>query len=143
LSRSAIQAPQECLEPKHIPMKDKHLKQTGSFEIDNKTEKSFEQQLEASRCRIDGIDRQIVSLLTERQKEVEQGVSLKSAHNIPVYHPAREENLVSDRRRQGFDAGLDADFIEELYRLILRNSRMEQVSKIGLAFTITLPQVVN
>ena len=112
-------------------MEDKHSKQTGSLEIDNKSEKGFEQQINTLGCRIDRIDRQIVSLLAERRKEVEQVVSLKSARNLSVYHPAREENLISDRRRQGSDAGLDADFIEELYRLILRNSRIEQVSKLA------------
>jgi chorismate mutase / prephenate dehydrogenase len=113
-------------------MEDNHSKQAGAFGADKKTEKDFDQQLEALRCRIDRIDRQIVSLLTDRREEVEQVVSLKRAHNLPVYHPAREENLISDRRRQGVDAGFDADFIEELYRLILRNSRMEHVAKLAV-----------
>jgi chorismate mutase / prephenate dehydrogenase len=109
-------------------MENNHLKPAGSFETDKE---DFEQQLEAFGCRIDEIDRQIVSLLTERLHEVEQIASLKSTHNLPGYHPAREEDLISNRRRQGLDAGLDADFIEELYRLILRNSRKEQVSKLA------------
>jgi len=90
-----------------------------------------EQKLEALRNKIDDIDRQIVSLLAKRQIEVEHVLALKKAHNLPVYHPAREENLISERRDQGSDAGLDPDYIEELYRLILRQSRTEQAARLA------------
>jgi chorismate mutase/prephenate dehydrogenase len=58
-------------------------------------------------------------------------MSLKKAYNLPVYHPAREENLISDKRLQGREAGLDPDYIEELYRLILRQSRAEQAAQLA------------
>ena len=53
-------------------------------------------------------------------------MALKKAHNIPVYHPAREEDLISKLRSQAAAAGINTDFMEEMYRVILRNSRMEQ-----------------
>jgi chorismate mutase/prephenate dehydrogenase len=90
-----------------------------------------EQKLEALRNKIDDIDRQIVSLLAKRQIEVEHVLALKKVHNLPVYHPAREENLISERRDQGSEAGLDPDYIEELYRLILRQSRAEQAARLA------------
>jgi chorismate mutase/prephenate dehydrogenase len=88
----------------------------------------MEQTLEDLRQNVDAIDRQIVALLSKRQEEVGRIVSLKKAHNIPVYHPAREENLISRLRNQGLEAGLDPAFVEELYRLVLRQSRMEQTA---------------
>ena len=51
---------------------------------------------------------------------------LKKKHNIPVFHPAREEDLISKLRNQAVTSGIDPDFIEEMYRVIIRNSRIEQ-----------------
>jgi chorismate mutase/prephenate dehydrogenase len=82
--------------------------------------------LEEFRKKIDAIDKQTVDQLAKRQKLVDQIVTLKKAHNLAVYHPAREENLISDKRDQARQAGLDPDYIEELYRVILRQSRVEQ-----------------
>ena len=93
--------------------------------------KEAQQELENLRRQIDGIDQQIVSLLAKRQTEVERVVALKKAHNLPVYHPAREENLISEKRNQGAKAGLDPDYIEELFRRILRQSRTEQSARLS------------
>lgn len=82
--------------------------------------------LEELRRSIDAIDEQIVALLAQRHTTVQQVVALKTAQRLPVYHPSREEDLISQRRDQAAKAGLDADHIEELYRSILRHSRMRQ-----------------
>jgi chorismate mutase/prephenate dehydrogenase len=92
---------------------------------------SVEQKLENLRQGLDTIDQKIVSLLAERQTEVERVVALKKTYNIPVYHPAREEDLISHRRNQGIKAGLDPDYIEEIYRRILRQSRVEQSAQMA------------
>ncbi len=86
--------------------------------------------LEALRSQIDSIDQQIVSLLAQRHATVQQVVALKNAQKLPVYHPSREEDLISQRREQAAQAGLDPDHIEELYRSILRQSRMRQTAQI-------------
>jgi len=92
---------------------------------------NIEQKLANLRQGLDAIDQKIVSLLAERQTEVERVVALKKTYNIPVYHPAREENLISHRRNQGIEAGLDPDYIEEIYRRILRQSRVEQSAQMA------------
>jgi len=112
-------------------MKTDHSKQTSRLSAENKAGRDTEQKLEDLRLQIDNIDRQIVALLAKRQVEVQSVLSLKKTFNIPVYHPAREENLISDRRIQGDDAGLDQDYVEELYRLILRQSRAEQTARMA------------
>ncbi|MDX9787056.1 MAG: bifunctional chorismate mutase/prephenate dehydrogenase [Desulfobacterales bacterium] len=89
------------------------------------------ESLSALRNNIDAIDRQIVSLLAQRQQEVNAVVALKKTHNLPVYHPAREENLISDRRARGIQAGLNPDYLEELFRCIIHQSRVEQTAKIA------------
>ncbi|MFP4226534.1 MAG: bifunctional chorismate mutase/prephenate dehydrogenase [Desulfobacterales bacterium] len=92
-------------------------------EADNKNDG---RSLDELRQAIDGIDEEIVSLMAKRQTVVKRVTEIKKAKNLPVYHPSREEDLVSSRRTQGAQAGLAPDFIEELYRVILRQSRIEQ-----------------
>ena len=60
----------------------------------------WQAELDALRHEIDAIDQQVVDLLSKRQHQVEKVLSLKKAYNLQVYHPAREEDLISARREQ-------------------------------------------
>jgi len=82
--------------------------------------------LDALREQIDTLDRRWVELLAERGRVVAQVAEWKRAHDEPVYHPAREEDLISRRRAQGQAAGLDPDLVEELFRRVMRSSRQTQ-----------------
>ena len=112
-------------------MKTNDTKQPNSSPTGSRVSDDVEQELEILRRQLDNIDREIVSLLGKRQAEVERVVSLKKAYNLPVYHPAREEDLLSQRRIQGAEAELDPDYIEDLYRRILRQSRVEQTARLA------------
>ena len=90
-----------------------------------------EKTLDGMRDRIDSIDRRIVEMLAKRNAVVEELVSLKKAHHLPAYHPAREENVISDRRSQAEKAGLDPNYVEELFRCIMHQSRVNQTSSIA------------
>ena len=121
------QLPSEGLSSNNMTTDDP--KQPSSQQLsDQKGTNDVKKKLESLRQHIDTIDRQTVALLSKRQDQVEQIVAIKKKHNIPVYHPAREENLISQLRNQGRDAGLDPDYVEELYRRIIRQSRMEQTA---------------
>ncbi|MHB9010024.1 MAG: bifunctional chorismate mutase/prephenate dehydrogenase [Limisphaerales bacterium] len=87
--------------------------------------------LDALRAEIDTLDEQIVELLARRSGAVQRVVAIKTAQHLPVHHPAREENLISQRRDQAVRAGLDPDHVEELYRSILRQSRVRQTVQVG------------
>ena len=89
----------------------------------------FDKEVVPLRTRIDVIDSQILSLLAQRQAQVEKVVKLKKKHHIPVYHPAREEDLISTLRVQADKAKIDPDFMEDLYRVILRQSRVKQTDQ--------------
>ena len=103
-------------------------KNSSEFERGKATEmeNDIKSALEQLREEIDDIDREMVSLLAKRQKVVEKVVALKNSHNIPVYHPAREEYLISNRRSQSREIGLNPDFVEEIFRTIIRQSRIKQ-----------------
>lgn len=94
---------------------------TGNFE--------FDKEIIPLRTNIDKIDSQILSLLSQRQAQVEKVVQLKKKHHMPVYHPAREEDLISKLRTQAGKADLDPDFMEDLYRIIIRQSRIKQAGE--------------
>ncbi|MCP4672530.1 MAG: bifunctional chorismate mutase/prephenate dehydrogenase [Desulfobacula sp.] len=94
--------------------------------------KIFHEKIIPLRDNIDKIDSQILSLLARRHDQVLKVVNLKKEHNIPVYHPAREEDLIYRLRTQAKKADLDPDFLEELYRTILRHSRVKQTDQMEI-----------
>jgi chorismate mutase/prephenate dehydrogenase len=87
--------------------------------------------LERLRQEIDQIDQQVVELLARRKQTVQKVIDIKQQHDLPTHHPAREENLISTRRAQAVKAGLDPDYVEELFRMMLRNSRAGQLNVLG------------
>ncbi len=83
------------------------------------------------RAEIDSIDKQLVALLAQRRRVVEQITQVKQQQDLPTFHPAREENLISARRAQAVEAGLDPDYVEDLFRAVLRQSRAGQLRTLG------------
>jgi chorismate mutase/prephenate dehydrogenase len=87
--------------------------------------------LDHLRTQIDSIDQQLVDLLAQRRRVVQQVIEVKQQHDLPTFHPAREENLISARRAQAAQAGLDPDYVEDLFRTMLRHSRVGQLNTLG------------
>ena len=79
-------------------MESDNAKRPSSPQTGSPVRDKVEQELENLRKQLDTIDQKIVSLHAKRQAEVEHVVKLKKTHNLPVYHPAREENLISHLR---------------------------------------------
>lgn len=88
-------------------------------------------QLDQLREEIDGIDKQMVDLLAQRRAVIQKVTEVKQQHELPTFHPAREENLISARRAQAVQAGLDPDYVEDLFRTVLRHSRVGQLDTLG------------
>jgi chorismate mutase/prephenate dehydrogenase len=90
-----------------------------------------EAMLERLRGEIDAIDQQVVGLLAQRRRVVEEVTQVKKEHDLPTFHPAREENLISSRRAQAVAAGLEPDYVEDLFRTVLRHSRVGQLNTLS------------
>jgi chorismate mutase/prephenate dehydrogenase len=95
------------------------------------TPSSPKPSLDHLRNQIDTIDKQLVDLLAQRRGVVQQVIEVKQQHDLPTFHPAREENLISARRAQATQAGLDPDYIEDLFRTVLRHSRVGQLNTLS------------
>jgi len=88
-------------------------------------------KLNQLRERIDKLDSQLVELLAERKRVVDEVAQLKHLHHLNTLHPAREENLISSRRQQASQAGLDPDYVEDLFRSVMRQSRVGQLDTVA------------
>lgn len=95
------------------------------------TDRVAPNSLEPLRQEIDQLDRQLVELLGHRRRLVEEVAQIKQQQDLPTFHPAREENLISARRAQAVQAGLDPDYIEDLFRTVMRHSRVGQLETLG------------
>jgi len=78
------------------------------------------------RDRVEAVDRQIIALLAERLKIVEDVVEAKLTTASPVRDREREELLLQRLRGLAVDAGLDAHQVERLYRVVMDMSVAHQ-----------------
>jgi chorismate mutase/prephenate dehydratase len=85
-----------------------------------------EPDLAQLRDRIEAVDRQIIALLAERQKIVEDVVAAKLTAASPFRDREREDLLLQRLRGLAVAAGLDAHQVERLYRVVMDMSVAHQ-----------------
>ncbi len=87
--------------------------------------------IEALRLRIDVIDRRLVGLLNERAAHAIALGSLKRERGLPVYQPAREEEVLDNV--QGCNGGpLEDAALRRLFeRVIDESRRIERIATVG------------
>jgi chorismate mutase/prephenate dehydratase len=78
--------------------------------------------LDALRERLDSIDEQIMSLLSERAKVIIKVANFKRHHHIPIYIPEREASII-ERLRTINPGPLPGDAIEHIYRTVVEEMR--------------------
>ena len=82
--------------------------------------------LSTLRDRIDAVDRQIIALIAERLKIVEEVALAKLDAASPFRDRAREERLLLRLREHATEAGIDPHEIERLYRVVMDMSVAHQ-----------------
>jgi chorismate mutase / prephenate dehydratase len=82
--------------------------------------------LSTLRDRIDQVDRQIIALLAERLKIVEEVAFAKLENASPFRDREREELLLLRLREHATDAGIDPHEVERLYRVVMDMSVAHQ-----------------
>ena len=98
------------------------------------------EDLQDLRVQIDGIDRQILSLLNQRYEVVKKVGEWKHAHNQPVYVPEREKMLL-EKLEQLNPGPMGNDTLRAIYREIMSGSmKLElplRIAYLGPAATYT------
>jgi isochorismate pyruvate lyase len=74
--------------------------------------------LDEVRAAIDGIDRQLVALVAERERWVRRAAAFKTSR-AEVEAPARVEQVIARVRRFADDAGASPEVVERLYRAMI------------------------
>lgn len=82
--------------------------------------------LQEARDHIDALDRDLVALLARRTELARRAGRAKAELGLPVHDPDREAAQFQARRAWAEEAGLDAPFVEEVFRSVLRASRSAQ-----------------
>lgn len=74
------------------------------------------------RKQIDCIDVELIDLLAKRLKVVEKLAKYKNANKCHLVDKKREKEVMDNVKKKASEYGLNAFFVEELFRLIMRNS---------------------
>ena len=85
-------------------------------------DKEIQKDLERIRAGIDSVDNEIVKQLAKRRELVIRLARIKKVVALPIYDRKREEALVARVKKWGAGHGLNGEFVEVLFRLIVMNS---------------------
>lgn len=85
-------------------------------------------ELAALRQRIDALDRQLIDVVAQRLQVCREVAAVKETFDAPVIQPSRVRDVVESRRQQAIDAGIDADFAEQLFRVLLSETHRIEVA---------------
>lgn len=84
-----------------------------------------QQELDVYRRSIDGIDLQLLALLNERTRIVEQIGATKQKHNLPVYEPKREDQVYRNVLESN-PGPLPSDAVKRIFERIIDEMRTLQ-----------------
>lgn len=87
-----------------------------------------ERALPVLRALIDSVDRDILNLLARRMGLVAEVAAFKRDHGVPIRDVTRERSLLEDRASRGARLGLSPDFVDSVYRSLMKESRDRQAA---------------
>lgn len=80
------------------------------------------------RSRIDQLDAALIAIVSERLAVCREVAEVKQRFDTPVIQPARVRDVVTSRRQMAIEAGVDADFAEQLFRVLLTETHRIEVA---------------
>lgn len=84
--------------------------------------------LSGLREQIDRLDHEFVRVVADRLALCEQVAAVKQHSDTPVIQPDRVRDVVTSRRQLAIDAGVDPDFAEQLFRVLLAETHRIEVA---------------
>jgi len=91
----------------------------------------FLEQLVGMRQTIDGIDKQLIEILSERMNVAKQIGQCKKENNITILQQERWDQIFKDRRKLGVEKGLTERFMTDLYNSIHKESIKQQETDVN------------
>jgi chorismate mutase-like protein len=85
-------------------------------------------ELDDLRSRIDHLDSALIAIVAERLAVCRQVAAVKEGSDTPVIQPGRVRDVVVTRRQQAIEAGIDPDFAEQLFRVLLTETHRIEVA---------------
>jgi chorismate mutase-like protein len=85
--------------------------------------------LAALRARIDQLDAALIAIIAERLVACREVAAVKEGFDAPVIQPERVRDVVTSRREQAIKAGVDPDFAEQLFRVLLTETHRIEVAR--------------
>jgi chorismate mutase len=79
--------------------------------------------LEEYRKQLDVIDARLFDAIKDRVDIVRKIGEYKKANGIEIVHPEREQAILEDKKTKALKAGLDPEFIGEIYECMIQYSR--------------------
>ena len=71
------------------------------------------------RHQIDKLDVKIIELLANRSEFIDRATELKKSNGMPARIPERIESVVSNARNAAEELDLDADLVENIWRILI------------------------
>ena len=95
---------------------------------DQPTAEPVATDLSQLRARIDQLDAALIAIVAERLAVCREVAAVKQTASTPVIQPDRVRDVVVSRRQQAIEAGVDADFAEQLFRVLLTETHRIEVA---------------
>ncbi|MCU1365857.1 MAG: hypothetical protein JWL72_2731 [Ilumatobacteraceae bacterium] len=80
------------------------------------------------RARIDELDQRLVEVLAERLAVCQEVARFKEGTDTPVIQPGRVRDVITTRRQLAIDRGVDPDFAEQVFRVLLAETHRIEVA---------------
>jgi len=90
---------------------------------------SDQKHLSSQRNQIDEIDNQILDLLQQRNRVVQDVIQTKVEKQLPVFVAGREDEKTKAFREKAAERGIDPDWAEDFLRMVMASSRAAQSAK--------------
>lgn len=87
--------------------------------MSNEPTLSADSRMHDLRARIDTLDSQLVALLAERSRLIDEAAQIKLREQLPARIDSRVEEVALNARRRAEVEGLDPDLAEKLWRLMM------------------------
>jgi len=108
------------------PAEFEDLMENLEFRSINSTNEQFSDLMESLREKIDSVDKQIIELLAQRMKFVEEIGKYKRDNKVTIFQLRRWERILSSRVKLGMNLGLSEQFVKKLLQLVHKESISRQ-----------------